>query len=237
MDRQDILDEIERTAAENGGTPLGRSRFESVTGIKMHEWMKYWARFGDAQREAGFVANSLQGAFDERDIVRRLVELARELGRFPTHGDLRVKRAYDGSFPSKGVWAKYRKDELIRKAMDFCSANPGNEDVASLCQSSVPSSHPLEPEKPDTTWDGFVYLLKSGRFYKIGKSNSVGRRERELAIQLPEQAKTVHYIKTDDPEGIEAYWHRRFETKRKNGEWFDLSAQDVSAFRRRRKFM
>jgi hypothetical protein len=66
--------------------------------------------------------------------------------------------------------------------------------------------------------------------------NAVGRREYELAIQLPEQAKTIHIIRTDYPTGIEAYWHRRFDAKRKNGEWFDLVAADVKAFRRR-KFM
>lgn len=49
-----------------------------------------------------------------------------------------------------------------------------------------------------------MYLLRSGRFYKIGRSNAVGRRERELAIQLPERAALVHSIKTDDPSGIEA---------------------------------
>ena len=79
---------------------------------------------------------------------------------------------------------------------------------------------------------GFVYLIKSGNHYKIGRTNALGRRERELAVQLTERSKTVHSIRTYDPSGIEAYWHRRFEAKRKNGEWFALSAQDVAAFRR-----
>jgi len=61
-------------------------------------------------------------------------------------------------------------------------------------------------------------------------------RERELAIQLPEKVKVMHSIKTDDQSGIEEYWHKRFAGRRKNGEWFELTADDVVAFRSR-KFM
>ncbi len=109
--------------------------------------------------------------------------------------------------------------------------------MIALAEAYVPrSGGSSELTAPDSGEDGDVYLIKSGRFYKIGRSNSAGRRQYELSIQLPEKAKTVHIIRTDDPVGIEAYWHGRFEDRRKNGEWFELDAADVAAFKRR-KFM
>jgi hypothetical protein len=123
------------------------------------------------------------------------------------------------------------KTDMAKLVREYCASRPGCADVLAYC-SAIPqlAINAVIEQIPE----GFVYLIKSGRFYKIGKTNSLGRREREISLQLPERAQTIHSIKTDDPEGIEAYWHRRFAAKRKNGEWFDLTSSDVSAFRRRK---
>ncbi len=49
--------------------------------------------------------------------------------------------------------------------------------------------------------------MKSGPHYKIGRTKSVGRRGSELTIKIPIPPKTIHSIETDDPIGIESYWH------------------------------
>ena len=82
-----------------------------------------------------------------------------------------------------------------------------------------------------STWCGL------GAIYKLGRSNAVGRRMYELRIQLAERLELVHSFETDDPEGIERYWHDRFAAKRSNGEWFSLGPEDVAAFKRRRSYM
>ncbi len=239
MNKQYILEEIKRTAEANGSVPLGRQKFLQETGIKESDWYgKYWARWSDAVREAGFAPNRMQGAYEEAFLIGKFVELLRELGRYPAAGDLLLKARNDPGFPSTSTFGRFgTRSQFASRIIEYCRGREDFEDVVHLCEPVAGDSR-LQSDKPAEGSDdiGFVYLLKSGRFYKIGKSNAVGRRERELAIQLPEKTSTVHVIRTDDPVGIEAYWHKRFAAQRKNGEWFELSGSDVKAFRRR-KFM
>lgn len=239
MNKEHILDEIRRTAKANAGVPLGRERFFRETGIKEPDWRgKYWARWGDAIREAGFTPNQLQGSFDELVLFEKYIEVARELKRLPTDAELRMRTRQDKTFPNSKVFGRFgSKTEFVSRLLAHCRARSGYEDVAKLCESYAPARPRAEEDSASADVEiGFVYLIKSGRYFKIGKTNAAGRRERELAIQLPERATTVHVIRTDDPTGIEAYWHRRFDARHKNGEWFDLTAADLAAFRRR-KFM
>lgn len=215
-------------------------RFESETGIKEYHWQRHWARFADVQREAGFTPNEKTLPYEKDEILEKLARLTRKLGRVPTERDLRVATANQSDFPQPcTIHSKLgAKRERVRTLIKYCKRQNSHDDVVQICEVFEMSVEDEQRSVASTigSADGFVYLIKSGRYYKIGKTNSIGRREREIALQMPESIKVIHEIKTDDPAGIEAYWHNRFDAKRKNGEWFDLAPEDISAFRRR-KFM
>jgi hypothetical protein len=238
--KEHILREIRRTAEANGGTPLGRLSFFTETGIREADWHgKYWARWNDVLREAGFGPNALVEARDDDTLLERLAALAIELGRIPVNSEMRLKKRSDPSFPNDKTYSRFgSKAQLLTRLRAFASSNPMYSAVGALLDAAPALTEESEKEKVTDAGAeiGTVYLLRSGRFHKIGRSNSAGRREYEVGLQLPEKVVLVHSIQTDDPVGIEAYWHRRFADRRKNGEWFALSAADISAFRRR-KFM
>ena len=239
MDKAYILSEIKRTAEANGGPPLGSARFSTETGIKKSDWHGvFWARWGDALREAGFPPNEFNAAWPTMDLLGKFAQLAIELGRLPTKGEVKLRKRVEKEFPSPSAFSRLgTKSELVGQLAEFCRARVGYESVLCMCEEYVTRSRPTpEPSLPEEVEIGFVYLMQSGRFFKIGRTNAAGRREYELGIQLPERPNTIHVIRTDDPAGIEAYWHRRFEAKRKNGEWFELDKSDIAAFKRR-KFM
>jgi Meiotically up-regulated gene 113 len=235
MNKQQILEEIARTTSQNHGVALGRQRFFQETGIKESDWLgKFWARWSDAVKEAGCVPQRLQSPIEEEALLEHFVALVRELGHVPVVADLKLKAKESPGFPSHNTFRRFgTKKQQVQKAVEYCKCKPCHSDVLAVLLASNPDTAAAEIA-PLSEAFGYVYLLKASGYFKIGRSKSFERRARELALQLPERAETVHVIRTDDPIGIELYWHRRFESKRKNGEWFALSAQDVKAFKRRR---
>src|SRR5437867_12832429 len=95
--KQKILDEIKRLAAN--GKSTGQPSFKSETGIDKNDWYPhYWLRWGDALLEAGLQPNPFLVRFSEELLIKKYIELIRELGRFPIAGDLLRKRRMDNRF-------------------------------------------------------------------------------------------------------------------------------------------
>lgn len=119
-------------------------------------------------------------------------------------GEIRRKAKTDTSFPNHEAFARFGgKQKMLSALAEYCRKTTRLNDVLALCveeenTSGVPSTGKRRAARIPT---GFVYLMKSGPHYKIGHTNSIGRRGIELAIKIPVPPTTVHGIETDDPVG------------------------------------
>ena len=99
--REQILNEIRKLAAENHGEAPGARRFECETGIREATWRGvYWARWGDAVKEAGFEPNVKQGRYQESFLFGKIAEACRHFGKFPTAMEIRMYQKKDAEFPN-----------------------------------------------------------------------------------------------------------------------------------------
>jgi hypothetical protein len=231
--REYIIDEIRRVAERNGAPP-GRLVFEKETGIRRPEWYGvHWRSWGDALKEAGYEPNAKNAKFSSEDMLRKYAEAIRHFGRIPAEIDVRMYSRERPDFPNHSTFANHFRNKagLVAALADWVAEKNEFADIAEF----VPvAPQEVKKDSRSTENEGFVYLLKSGDHYKIGRSDTLERRVKQIAIALPEELTLEHAIRTDDPPGIEAYWHRRFADRRANGEWFRLTPSDLRAFKKRR---
>ena len=236
----EILSEMRRLAAANGGKPVGRDRFYRESGLTESDVVgRYWRSYGDAVEAAGFSKNSFAPeSMSDDELLAAVGTLIVELGHFPTIADQRLKRRTDKFFPDTSVLSRRfggqaglsdRMLEFARNKSDFERIVPI---VAAVVKPKTPQS--VADESAETR-DGYVYLIRMDRWHKIGCTKDILRRQGEIRMILPAKETLVHTIQTDDPYGVEAYWHNRFKERRQQGEWFDLSPSDIRAFKKWRR--
>ena len=233
--RDRILNEIRRLAAANGGQPPGWNTFSKATGIRIHEWRGvYWSKWGDATREAGFEPNTPITAYTNEYFLEKLSEAARHFGAIPNTIQMAMYRRTNPSFPARQTFNVNfaSRAEMLSQLRKWVGEHSEFADVAALFP---PEEENEAGEKATRTQDGYVYLIQWGEVYKIGRGQDLEKRVKQVRTGLPESGKLIHAIRTDDPPGIEAYWHRRFADERtENGEWFRLSKPDIAAMKRRK---
>ncbi|MBI5782898.1 MAG: GIY-YIG nuclease family protein [Gammaproteobacteria bacterium] len=233
--KQRILDEIKRLAVIRGGRISIRA-FCSETGIPEHHILGlHWAKWNDALSEAGVSTGSFfVPRTEDSSVIEAFVQLIKKLRKWPTQLDLQMERRRNKNFPSVPVVRRVKKTtRFASRIVSYCAERTDLAEVARIATEVEKAEIEDAPVEKNASIVGYVYMMKSGRKYKIGHTNSPTRRHREVRLDLPDPTLVVHTIATDDPSGVESYWHERFQAKRvRDTEFFSLDANDVAAFKR-----
>jgi len=94
------------------------------------------------------------------------------------------------------------------------------------------TTHPELVKPARTTREphpGFVYVIQCHERYKIGYSKSPNGRIKIMGVKSPYPFVPRLLIPTEDMEHLEATLHQRFAAQHLRGEWFALTAQDLTA--------
>lgn len=234
--KRDILEKIRKIATETGEAP-GQTRFANLTGVKEHVWRgKFWRGWSEALAETGFAPKEWVVRHDDAYLLQNAADLTTKLQRFPLAVDMRLEGSNNPDFPSyTAIKRRWNMLELANAVAEFCDGMGRRADgeLARKYAASRPAStdEELQANLADTAL-GHVYMQRHGTDYKIGSTKSLNKRGRQIQIELPQEIELVHSILTDDPAGVEAYWHKRFAAKRTRGEWFKLTRAEVAAFKR-----
>ncbi len=229
-----ILQEIKRTAEENGGRPLGSKSFQTETGIRQCDWYrKYWIRWNDAILEANLAPNQLTGAIPDEELLEKYAQLARELGRIPVSGDIRLKARNDPDFPSERPFRRIgSKVQIVKRLLYYCKNRRGYQDILRMCEDYVPREQDAADKSARQKKTGYVYIYKSAGLYYIGQSESMERRAYEHEIKQAGKVAQFSKIPTPYPRAVEKYWHTRFADKKRHGSFYALDSEDVKAIKR-----
>ena len=108
----------------------------------------------------------------------------------------------------------YRLNELFEKHFSAIGARDS-------IRRAVPASQ-------ESSSGGYVYVIRSEYGYKIGKTKRMKDRAQLFSVKLPFPIEIVHFAWFDDYSAAELLFHQTFQSKRLQGEWFNLSASDLA---------
>jgi hypothetical protein len=80
---------------------------------------------------------------------------------------------------------------------------------------------------------GFVYVIESGRYYKIGSTKNPKNRFRKYITENPNKIEVVIQKEAYSYIDAEKLLHELFNEKRCHGEWFLLNEEDLVLIKER----
>lgn len=106
-------------------------------------------------------------------------------------------------------------------------------DLESFTFSTRRPSPGVSRRLPTVATPGYVYVIRSQHGFKIGKTVNIKSRTSLFAVKLPFPISVEHYAKFDDYSKAERDFHDEFHAKRLEGEWFNLTPEDLAKIKSR----
>jgi hypothetical protein len=249
-EKDEIINKLLRYSREIGDRTPGEHKFYEYAEIGIYDLHKLgWSNYRELVLDAGLTPNKFDKTkYSHEQLCRLFINVIREKGKWPTRGELEVKHYQESNFPDAGTF--YNKlgltltGDLARKILEYVGDKRGYKDIVDICNTFLENNVTQEASSFISNV-GYVYLLKStlrnATAYKIGHAKDIKNRVKQLRQPSNEEI-LIHQIKTDDPIGVEKYWHDRFESKRLypykfKDEWFKLKPSDVKAFKRWKRIL
>jgi hypothetical protein len=191
--RDQILAEIKRIADANGGQAPGLKTFESATGIRRHDWLgKFWSKWSDAVTEAGIKPLERTKKVERSFIFPRLAEIVRHYKREPTRVEFDLYKRTDSGLPWYQTLLEHfgSKMEMIAALRAWAETADGYGDIVAMLPAITEQPKNLTSAAPK---EGYVYLIKSGAFYKIGRGDELEKRVKQIRVALPDSSTLEQY--------------------------------------------
>ena len=74
---------------------------------------------------------------------------------------------------------------------------------------------------------GYIYIIKSGNAYKVGKTRNLQQRLKTYITENPQEITLVFACLVVGYDQMETILHKRFGLRRIHGEWFDLDVEAI----------
>ncbi len=85
--------------------------------------------------------------------------------------------------------------------------------------------------------EGFIYIIKSGEYYKIGRAKDKDNRVKTYITENPKEIKLIFSHKVKNSKATERFLHQMFHKKKFRNEWFSLNEEDIKIIISTLKFL
>lgn len=235
---EQIIVKLQVAVNRNGGQPPSLRSFFQAADLNQRDLIRAgWPTYGALLKSQRFQPAEMKRGYTDDAVFRLLAELAIRLGHFPTQSEREVERHRNPAFPSSEAYIRRGRGATLEHALRaWCESTNSFPDLVPKLKQGADAAKVSKP-----IVKGYVYMLRdgsSGRRVKIGKESVEGARQTAAATWL-ENPKAIHRVATDDPDGVERYWHEHFKRAGKHvvRELFDLLPSDIAAFKAWKKIV